>query len=510
MDAPLLPTASGSSSKKNTTASKFRKLRFLGELVKQGWSRLWHGQASQYTYPFSFWPHPSSWDIEPDTHEWDELLVLNRKRRDNAANEEAQREWRERQSTWPRVKPLQQGVDESQWQGVKILGHGSYGSGTLYVKIDDNGYVEDRMVVKEIWNDPCQWRSHLPREIAIHRLIDESRGNGDPAFSHLPKHRGHRLMMRKRKFRLFTEVCSGGSLYDATKALFEQWERWYKHLEDATDSANATDEERAKDEEPEHIPEAYIWYVFGSLVDACLVLQRGGKERRQKGWKPITHCDIYSANVFLCKDGAAGKEKWPRPVLADFGRAFYELPESENPRFAANPWEFVFSVPALAYAPEQQPLDGSKAVDRDPPVRLDEKTDVFGIGRVMWSLITHLHFNDGVARDSRIHSLDFLYMDRTRDIEEVLTGTFFTAAKHYSQDLKDLVRQCLKREQNSRPSLGQLSQSIRENDGKVSAQDGWDSKLKILSDLDQWEEGKVFRAENGSAHAGQAEESAAG
>jgi hypothetical protein len=103
--------------------------------------------------------------------------------------------------------------------------------------------VKETVPSLESWKDPFQWRNQLPREVAIHQLIDHNRIDNDLADRHLIEHRGHRLMMSKRKFRLYLEFCSGGNLYSATAQLFDEWTKLYN---------------KRNHEEPKHIPEAYI------------------------------------------------------------------------------------------------------------------------------------------------------------------------------------------------------------------------------------------------------------
>jgi hypothetical protein len=103
-------------------------------------------QDTHPRYPYLFWPHPSSWDIEPETPEWDELLCLYNERQtlhSEAARDEWNERWEEKQKDWKNVKPLQEGIDESHWEGVKFLGQGTYGTAALYVRVDEDGNIKE-------------------------------------------------------------------------------------------------------------------------------------------------------------------------------------------------------------------------------------------------------------------------------------------------------------------------------------------------------------------------------
>jgi len=84
-----------------------------------------------------------------------------------------------------------------------------------------------RMVVKEVrpplvsWRNSIMWRfdqqqQRLPPQICIHRRIDANRAaaNGeDPEY--LIGHRGHRVMMKDRRSRIYMDYCEGRDLDDA-------------------------------------------------------------------------------------------------------------------------------------------------------------------------------------------------------------------------------------------------------------------------------------------------------
>jgi hypothetical protein len=116
-------------------------------------------------------------------------------------------------------KDLQNTTEEGRWQGARWLAAGTFGAAGMWVKGGPTNNIIDRMVFKEsvpyelMWNNPEEWRNKLPREIEMHRRIDGSR----TANSHLNviQHRGHRLMMTERRYRLYLDLCDGGGLDDS-------------------------------------------------------------------------------------------------------------------------------------------------------------------------------------------------------------------------------------------------------------------------------------------------------
>jgi hypothetical protein len=198
--------------------------------------------------------------------------------------------------------------EDGNWQGAKFLAAGSYGAVGLWCRIDDNGNVIDRMVVKDNaavsrrdWRDPKNWRDKLPREIAVGRRIESRRADEPEACQYINRQRGYRLLMSKRRFRLYADFASGGDLCTAMMPYHERWE--------------GIEGERLDSEE--HLPEAFIWYIMKALATAILLLQQGTTQGDEAvaDWKPIMHLDMQPANILL--DLQAKKRKRPDDEAID-------------------------------------------------------------------------------------------------------------------------------------------------------------------------------------------------
>jgi serine/threonine protein kinase len=311
------------------------------------------------------------------------------------------------------------------------------------------------MIIKEVrphnwkWRDPTYWRDYLPREIRVHQKIDAKRPGDGKTLGHgnLLRHRGYRLMMRQRRYKLYLDFREGGDLYQGLKEHFERWKK--------RQAAGST--ERLK-----IIPESLVWHVFSQLVDGCLVLQMGSiPPSTDPTWQPIAHLDISLANVFL---EPPVEDEYPNCVLSDFGMAMYEMqqrdPESEP---ADNPQEYVLGHTSFKYPPEQQIVRGTYP-DLTP---LNEETDIWAIGAAIWYLIANrvvigphreLHFPDDMPRNVNVAEEDTGRLDALGATP--FSGVEFPALEKHSPELKALVARCLNWEQEHRPSLNVLRAEI--------------------------------------------------
>ena len=181
--------------------------------------------------------------------------------------------------------------EEMHWHGAKYLGNGSFGAVGLWCETDEQNNVVDRMVVKEnatasreAWRDPKNFRDRLPREIAVHRRIEAQRAQEPEARQYIIKYRGHRLLMSKRRFRLYLDYASGGNLQKAMGLYNDKW------FGIGFDDASPQDV----------LPEAFIWQTIKALATACLFLQNGTtSDKAVTDWKPIMHLDFQLPNILL-------------------------------------------------------------------------------------------------------------------------------------------------------------------------------------------------------------------
>ncbi|KAG9193994.1 hypothetical protein G6011_04029 [Alternaria panax] len=409
-----------------------------------------------------FWPR-LPWSTEPDMAPFS-LEAIKNKHHPSACNA-----WLD---TEPYMPPPS---DESHWHGMKLLATGGYGAAGLWVEVDATNNISDRMVIKEAntftksaWRDPKNWRDRLPREIRIHELLEERRAVDPAMCRHIIRLRAHRLFMRLRRYRLYLDYYAGGDLNCAMKQCADNWK-------DGKDGAN----------EDMIIPEGFVWYTIKALAEACLLLQNGTtSEIPVDGWRPITHLDLRLPNVLLnlnnplayegmrktaagssnSADADSAEEHPVVPVLADFGISFFS-PKSDGCPISDNPDQYITSVDTR-YPPEMH----QQAEPYD--IRLGEKTDVWGIGNIAWTLIANRQDDAGPFRcESWTPSATFagwdghvplaIQCDRNNarhDDSDVLMAYSKTnpAANEYGPQIKELVRTCLNYEQDDRPTLKEI------------------------------------------------------
>lgn len=161
--------------------------------------------------------------------------------------------------------------------------------------------VKEAELGKRQWRDPLFWRDRLPLEVRIHQRNDQNRSRGGGrGHESLVEHRGYRLMMRQRRFRIYMDYYEGGTLRQAVSDSFEL--RAQRPDIPQRAGHNNIVHLDAYGNRPEILPEGFIWWILGSLVEACQVLQYGqalDTNGSKPDWQPITHLDIRMDNILL-------------------------------------------------------------------------------------------------------------------------------------------------------------------------------------------------------------------
>lgn len=323
--------------------------------------------------------------------------------------------------------------------------------------------VKDCVLPQPMYSVPRWWYDQLPRELALHRRIDRKRKRetSDVGFEHLVEHFGYRLMMRRRRYRLYLKYYAGRDMADLFYDTLDKWSPFgdveaYQKLSSA--KANSLPK----------VPEGLLWYLLQSLVKAYLVLNHGTTSDTVSDpeWKPITHLDLSYNNAFL-QPGSDSMEA-TRIVLADLGMGFIErttssVADGEEPFPSDNPFEFVLNHPHTNHPVERQ------YATRDPPFRIGEKTDVWKLGGLIWELMTCGVDKDHVQRENGTRGGVLAKHPVTSGQCKSALGThsmfptpyqFYPSADTYSDDLKQLVRSCLHYNPTDRASFRELDRTI--------------------------------------------------
>ncbi|CAK4032520.1 G2-specific kinase fin1 [Lecanosticta acicola] len=320
---------------------------------------------------------------------------------------------------------IQQFIDESldeelfdgDWQGAVDLGGGISEAG-LWVKIDEDGNVVDRIVFKREFVDITRWNTSSnvwhgnPQDPHNRTPLEYFLQNKCNAASpeHFVKLRNWSQDMEKHALNLYVEYCAGGDLRGVEKKYVSN-----KNL---------------------RIPEPFLWMLFLHLTESCLVMWRGGIERNHPDWdKQIVHMDIKPANIFLASaDEKKSFPHYPTPKLADFGLAFETSPNDAN-----NPVDHRFAGTTPYMAPEQHGYTKWQLLDH---------TNVYAIGATIFGLFHH--------RNRRLHP------EQQISAEDPDTKWKFStwSSLMYSSELRGLIEQCIDWDPSLRPSSLELRERI--------------------------------------------------
>jgi hypothetical protein len=260
--------------------------------------------AAVDVYPYPFWPD-LPWDALPEGYnptvqtplEWIKSHPEPAKNRSQVIKQNSANDRAQNRPNWLNSRPykdLTRTTEDLTWEGARFVGAGAYGVVGLWVRRGATNTITDQMVVKNAvptwwaWKDPDEWRGKLPREVHMHQLVDSTRTHG--SHSSLIRHRGHRLMMRRKMYRLYLDLCNEGGLF---RAMGDRWGIAPTAYNPADFSPTGP---------LPALPEAYIWFLFNGLVDACLVLEQGSEVARVPGWQRMVHNDIHASNVTLQQD----------------------------------------------------------------------------------------------------------------------------------------------------------------------------------------------------------------
>ncbi|KAH6625335.1 hypothetical protein C7974DRAFT_395879 [Boeremia exigua] len=467
-------------------------------------------------YHFDFWP-AQPWDHDPDVSEVPPSENIRKKHDDQGLMQTAI-------DNFMNSKTLMAGVDESTWTAGKYLASGSYGAAGLWCRVDENNnivqvsaeaslmknhskrvsdFLSQRMVVKDCpqtrttYSTPREWYDQLPREIALHRRIDRKRKRdetNDKGFTNVVEHFGYRLMMRRRRYRLYLKYYAGSDLGELVTDRFNIW--GLARLEDLRTLS------LEQLEDMPIVPEALIWYVIMNCASGYLILQHGTTSRTETDpdWRPIMHLDLNISNAFIDPhpDGKSADI-----VIADLGMGFIErdappVPEGYEPLRSDNPYEWTWNERHFCHPPEHQFMWGS------PPTKLSEKSDVWRLGSLIWEMITNSRDSDHPMREDATFRDDagngfygkqsVTLESNTRDLDaDSMFPTpwrFYPSAERYSPELKQLVRDCLHWYPDSRKTFSELHDIATTEILKHSASFDRDVNAELLPKYDDFAIGK--------------------
>ncbi|KAK4626504.1 hypothetical protein CLAFUW4_04258 [Fulvia fulva] len=266
------------------------------------------------------------------------------------------------------------------WDVHRQVGEGGQGTASLWLGFNANQRVSRRVVRKYMdesigWYDARKFagadvrsvNNRLPWELESHEEMmraqatpnnlprnDHIVATGVPATAALVNN-------PTKTYRIYTEWCPRGNL----DSIIAHYRTIFP---------------------PRAIPEPFIWAVAEALTFAGLAMQFGSEQGVPlPGWQPIVHRDLKPANIFLGhRSNAPNAWRWyPTPRLGDFGLAV-----QPNAYGASNPQSWQDLGTQGFYAPEQMDYVNRNTHAPLNPWPLDEKTNLFGVGLILYCLVT--------------------------------------------------------------------------------------------------------------------------
>ncbi|CAK3746254.1 hypothetical protein DOTSEDRAFT_22025 [Lecanosticta acicola] len=341
--------------------------------------------------------------------------VFRRGKPGNYARDRASNRGMARARQWPNV-PLQpwnmSNEPEGTWHTVKQFEAGAMGKTYLKLKVDRNGRVVSRMVVKftkygtNPWF-PTQWRlrpdgTRWPLEWLTQTAV--SRGQGA------------RHALRTLGEPIVTQQDNGNG--------WVQMKLPYAALGDLSNMLTA------HSQADQMIPEPFLWLCLLALAETALIMKQGGLAQQVGNWEQVVHRDLKPENVFLDFADPGHFPHFPKPLVADWGLAFFT--DETDP---ANPFLHTDAGTPGHLAPEQPTWIDDYTGEMCNSVKILSPCNIFEIGSIMLSLMHLTNLYEDVHQN-------------TRQQYNIMSPSWMM----YSTELRDTVSACVEFQIYNRPT----------------------------------------------------------
>ncbi|KAK4628249.1 putative serine/threonine-protein kinase nek2 [Fulvia fulva] len=337
------------------------------------------------------------------------------------------------------------------WVPWKRIGSGGQGSAWIWIYFNQNNAIIRRVVKKDThckdsWYDIRAWAGNDLKDYNS-RIPWEHRCQSQLTWIANARHVVRTTMQWSpilvseawKSHKIYTEWCPMGDLADLITKYKEQ------------PAPN------------NYIAEPMIWATAEALALAGLAMQHGTEDvdaGTLANWIPIIHRDLKPGNIFLAdpSPNAQGTTLWPsypKPLLGDFGLAIETSPtDPHNPT-----WHLELGTPGYM-APEQLAYIDRTTLFHLNPTPLTEKTNVFGIGVILYSLLT---LNHGAASGIQPEFLGVNPQDQNPFTLQDDEGDPYDQnnADKYTESLRGLIDECTHYDPALRPDFREILRRTR-------------------------------------------------
>ncbi|KJX98807.1 hypothetical protein TI39_contig390g00007 [Zymoseptoria brevis] len=321
------------------------------------------------------------------------------------------------------------------WNFHGTVGKGTSGYAGRWIQYDNNGKISGRMVLKDSYHNASSWNNlnantwedrdaRIPKEHFLQQQL-----NRCPDSHNIVKCYAYNVHHAQRMIRFYLEDCPHGDLEDVI--------RQHVHVRE-----NVVDAEGRP--VASRIPAPVLWCVFEALISAVCFMTAGSLPMHAEapGWQPILHRDIKTDNVFLGHSHGSIWPGMPMPKLGDFGLTL-EI-DDETALKGSGTDKYM--------APERRNFNDPSMVEALQDPVLCTSSDIWSVGRVMYSLMNLQRQNAPVVSELITHPKtgEQWYNIEDRDFYAMTGPT-----------LLRLVEHCLAIEPMGRPEPAQLWREIQ-------------------------------------------------
>lgn len=335
------------------------------------------------------------------------------------------------------------GIDEKQWTGAWPVGGGGHSRTGVFVKVDESGNIQDRVLRKDTYLQPHQF--------ADMTLWDYQTTLRNDVNNLWPMEAScNRSLQRIKTQRLGQEV--GVSIFRT--GWVQVGFRYTMYLRyctrrDLNNLIKMYHEHGDKAATP-YIPEAFLWRVFLSLAVTGLVMQKGSadptNEPNDEWTREIVHRDLKPSNIFLDEPTEDHFQSYPTPRMGDFG-----ISVKTHKDDILNPEIFHHYRGTKGFEPpEQAPYKDLRNAKRIIQPKQLAASNVYGAGMIMLALMT--------LRRS-FEARQWLGAGE-QDTHMVDSADWRDATSNYTESLRALVQSCIQYHIEQRPTFEEMLDQI--------------------------------------------------